>query len=214
MDASFNRAGPAALGFWTAAIALVLAPPRILAQSAQGPSGTAIALVDMNKVFQNHMRFKAAMDDLKKDITNYEAGLGDQRKQAAHMNEQLANYRPGTPEYKQVESQLAQLAANAQVGMAMQKKEFLEREAKVYYQAYMEVAEQVNQIAARNNIALVLSYNGEPINAEDRASILQGVNRAVVYQRELDITPLVLERLNRGAMPAAMGARPAIPQRR
>ncbi len=193
---------------------LMVATSVSLAQTGPAPSGTSIALLDMNKVFQNHLRFKAAMEDLKKDITNYEAGLGDQQKAAVQMSEQLANFKPGTPEYKELEARLAQMAANVQVNMAMQKKDFLSREAKVYYQAYAEVAEQVNLFSANNNIALVLSYNGEAIDPENRGSILQGVNRAVVYQNGLDITPLILERLNRGAAPPTIGARPALPQRR
>jgi hypothetical protein len=41
---------------------------------------------------------------------------------------------------------------------------------------------------------------------EDRASVLQGVNKPVVYQDRLDITQLVLNQLNAGAtMPANGG---------
>jgi Skp family chaperone for outer membrane proteins len=176
--------------------------------------GTNIALVDMNLVFKNHLRFKAAMEDLKTDIKNYEAALAERQKQATLLNERLGQFKSGTPEHKQFEGQLAKLTSETQVDMTLRRKEFLEREAKVYYQAYMDVFEQVKDYALRNNIALVLSYNGEQINPQDRSSVLQGVNRAVVYQELLDITPHILERLNRGAPAQNLGARPALPQRR
>ena len=52
--------------------------------------------------------------------------------------------------------------------------------------------------ADQAGIDLVLRYNGEKINPEDRASVLQGVNRALVYHRgDLDITNEILDRLNR-----------------
>jgi Skp family chaperone for outer membrane proteins len=176
--------------------------------------GTSIALVDMNAVFNNHLRFKAAMEDLKNDIKTYEATLTQRQRDAAQISEQLGGYQTGTPEYKQLEGQLAQASADLQVDVALKRKEFLEREAKVYYYAYMEVVDQVTAFSQRNGIALVLSYNGEQINPQDRGSVLQGVNRAVIYQKSLDITSNVLDMLNRGAAPNTVGARPAIPQRR
>jgi Skp family chaperone for outer membrane proteins len=196
--------------------ALVLSALLACSAAAQDPSapGTSIALVDMNFVFKNHLRFKAAMEDLKTDIKNYEAALADRQKQASLLNERLGQFKSGTPEYKQFEGQLARLTSETQVDVTLKRKEFLEREAKVYYQAYMDVIEQVTDYSLRNSIALVLSYNGEPINPQDRTSVLQGVNRAVVYQETLDITPYILERLNRGAPTQNLGARPALPQRR
>jgi hypothetical protein len=46
-----------------------------------------------------------------------------------------------------------------------------------------------------------MRYSGEPIDPEDRASILQGVNRALVYHRNLDITDEIIDRVNRGRGP-------------
>jgi hypothetical protein len=91
----------------------------------------------------------------------------------------------------------------------------MEREAKVCYTAYNEVLQQVTEFANRNSIGLVLRFNSEEIDPDERGSVLQGVNRTVVYQRNLNITGPILERLNRGAAPAEeVGARPGIPMRR
>jgi hypothetical protein len=106
------------------------------------------------------------------------------------------------------------MAADMQVEMTMKKKEFMEKEAKVYYSAYMDAIQQVSDFASRHNIGLVLRFNGEEIDPKERNSVLQGVNRAVVYQRNLNITEAIVQELNRGAAPRNAGARPAIPQRR
>ncbi len=92
----------------------------------------------------------------------------------------------------------------------MKRREFLEQEAKVYYGIYREIEDSVAVFAERNRIGLVLRYSGDEMKPDDRASVLQGVNRPVVFQRNLDITQHVLNQLNAGAtMPAgAAGVAP------
>lgn len=178
------------------------------------PAGTNVAVLDINEVFEKNLRFKAEMDQIRDDIKSYETTVVEKRKQANTLNEKLAEYQPGSPEYKSLETQLAQMAADMQVEMAMKKKEFMEREARVYYGAYMETVQQVTDFAAKHNIGLVLRFNGDEIDPQERASVLQGVNRAIVYQRNLNITEQILNELNRGAAPRNAGVRPPVPQRR
>jgi Skp family chaperone for outer membrane proteins len=197
-------------------LCLGLSLPTLAQQTARPapPAGTNVAVLDINEVFEKNLRFKADMDDIRDDIKNYEATVVEKRKQANAMNEKLSEYQPGSPEYKKLETELAQMAADMQVEMAMKKKEFMEREAKVYYAAYMETVRQVSEFAHKHNIGLVLRFNGEEIDPKERSSVLQGVNRSIVFQRNLNITEQILHELNRGAAPRNAGARPAIPQRR
>jgi septal ring factor EnvC (AmiA/AmiB activator) len=170
-----------------------------------------VAVLDINEVFEKNIRFKAAMDEIRDDIKAYETSVVEKRKQATAMNEKLAEYQPGSQEYKALETQLAQMAADMQVDMAMKKREFMEREAKLYYSAYMDTLQQVGDFASRYNISLVLRFNGEEIDPKERSSVLQGVNRAVVYQRNLNITDQIVQELNRGSAPRNANARPAAP---
>ena len=57
-----------------------------------------------------------------------------------------------------------------------------------------------------NGIELVLRYSAEPMDPQNRQSILQGVNRPLVYHRDLDITGEVLDRLNRARVSDQRGA--------
>jgi len=189
------------------------APPR-QAPPPQQPSGTVVALIDINAVFANNVRFKAALDEMRNDARSYEASLETNKKEAASLNEKLGEYKIGSPEYKQIEGQLVEVAATTQAGMALKRREFLEREAKIYYQAYMEVAEHVKDHSIRNNIALVIRYNADKIDDSNRNSIISGVNRQVVYQEIIDITPIIIQRLNRGTPPPSVGAGPQIPKQR
>lgn len=199
-------------GFAAPARAQVATPPATAA--APAVQGTAVAVIDINEVFEKHLRFKAAMEDIKNDIKNYEASISERRKQGTAMAEQLKEFQPGTPEFKQLEAQLAKLSADLQVDMALKKKEFLEREAKVYYTAYQEVLQQVTELSHRHSIGLVLRFNSDEIDPKERESVLQGVNRAIVYQSNLNITGAVVESLNRGVAPQGVSARPGLPPRR
>ena len=63
-----------------------------------------------------------------------------------------------------------------QVKMAQKRQEFLEKEARIYYEAYSKVYDEVAKLAARNDIRLVLRFNSEEMKQDDRNSVLQGVN--------------------------------------
>ena len=49
------------------------------------------------------------------------------------MVEKLKDYRPGTPEFKRLEQDVAQKQADFQVRGQLHKRDFMEREAAVYY---------------------------------------------------------------------------------
>jgi hypothetical protein len=111
--------------------------------------------------------------------------------------DRLNDFRPGTQEYDNLERSLADRGAKMQVDMQMKRKEFLEREARVYYDVYVMVEAAIRDFADMNGIELVLRYSAEPMDPQNRQSVLQGVNRPIVYHRNLDITTAVLDRLNR-----------------
>ena len=146
------------------------------------------------------------MEKMKKEVETYEQHLRTQQQQLLKEKERLNDYRPGTTEYEQLERSLADRSAKLQVDMQMKRKEFLEREAYVYYRVYENVAAAIQQFAEQNSIELVLRYSGEQMDPANRQSVLQGVNRPIVYHRDLDITREVLDRLNRAPRVTQGGA--------
>jgi hypothetical protein len=66
-------------------------------------------------------------------------------------------------------------------------------------------------LATKNGIVLVLRFNGDPVDGNNRDEILRGINKAIVYNDpRMDITPYVLQDLNRSAAPGTgpIGVRP------
>jgi Skp family chaperone for outer membrane proteins len=201
---SFAWAAVAAgtLQFSTAAAPLLAQAPaapapaaRAIAPVAQRASGTNVAVLDISLVFEHYPKFQGQMQDLKKQVEEFEQTLRGEQQKMVKMRDDLQQYNPGSPDYKRVEQSMAEMQSTVQVKMAMQRKEFLEKEARIYFDAYNEVYQVVASLADRHDIKLVLRFNSEEMKPEDRGSVLQGVNRAVVFQRNLNITSLVVKTL-------------------
>jgi Skp family chaperone for outer membrane proteins len=190
------------------------ARPPVAAPAAAAPAGTSVAVIDVAFIFKNHVRFNAQMNDMKRDIEGFDASIRGEQQNFAKKREQLTQFNPSSDQYKKAEEDLAHIKSDLDIKVAVKRREFLEQEAKIYYGIYREIEEAVAIFAQQNRIGLVLRYSGDEMKPDDRASVLQGVNRPVVYQDRLDITQHVLGRLNAGAtMPAGAGgvAPPASP---
>ena len=98
----------------------------------------------------------------------------------------------GSAEYKKMDEDIARQMAEFNLKMGKLRKDFLEREAKVYYQTYLEVVDAVKYYAKQHNIGLVLRFNGEPVDPNRRDDVLREINKPVVVQDQIDITPDVL----------------------
>jgi Skp family chaperone for outer membrane proteins len=168
------------------------------AQSPQG--GMGIAVIDISYIFKNHIRFKQNMEFMKKDVMAAEDNLKKDRDHINAMIEKLKSFNPGTPDYKKMEEDITHLQSDFNVRASLQKKEFLEREAKVYTNVYKEIADETKRYAEKFGIAIVLRFNGDPVDPNNRNSVLNEINKPIVYQRNgIDITPYILDGLNRGA---------------
>ena len=192
------------LSRFAAVAASVLVLSATTSVSAQS---TNIAVVDVAKVFKDAIRFKQAMDVMKKDVEQYE-GVVRRKQEAIKQDAQEAEkYDAGSPEYKRIEERAAKAMSDLQVEMNLKRKELMEREAKLYYNTYVEVTRLVARFAQENNVRLVLRFNSEAIKPNDRNSVLQGVNNNIVYQHQLDITGWVIGEINRGVTPATADQR-------
>ena len=165
--------------------------------AAPAPTGTNVAVIDIALVFKHHDRFNGQMGDIKRDIEQFEAYVRDQQKLLKSKAEELQNYNASSPEYKTREAELARMQAELQIKIGQERKKFLEREAGVYYHIYKEIEGSVGTFSQRARIGLVLRFNSDDMKEDDRASVLQGVNRAVVFHSGLDITKWIIEDLNR-----------------
>ena len=176
------------------------------AQQSTSP-GTLVAVVDIAKVFEAHPQFKANMEAIEQQVKQLETQMAAQQKEIASASKRLKDLNTSSKDYQDLEAKLTHQMAGLQMQARRKKAEFLEREAREYYSAYTDILNAVQKIASTYRIGLVLRYDSRPIDPANAQSVAQGVQRAIVLQRNLDITGLVITELTGKTTGAAETAR-------
>ena len=180
----------------------------------------AMALIDVSFIFKEHARLKALMDEMKKDVDGAEAWVKTERDAQLKLMDQLKQFQQGSQEFKSLEQTITKRRAELTVRIQQQKREFLQREAKIYHNVYQEIQQEVNYYCQARNVAVVLRFSREAPNVDRPDSVLAFINKPVVtYSKDLDITDLVLSQLNRrpvggNANPIGTRQRPSVPFKR
>jgi Skp family chaperone for outer membrane proteins len=157
--------------------------------SAQG----VVAVLDVNKVFTLNQEFDLKIQQIRDEAESLKAGI--QQKQEKIRNEamQLQTMTVGTPDRNQLEASLEQQQTALRTEARQAEADLLNKEAKLYYDTYQKMQGIVAQLAEKNNISLVLRFDSESIDPNNRPEVIMGVNRAVVYNDSgIDLTLLVL----------------------
>ena len=171
-----------------------------------------VAIIDLAYIFKHHKRFQGETETMKRDVKARETYFKGQRDQMIKLSEEIKQFKPGTPDYKRREADLTQRQAKLQADLQLQKKEFVEREAAMYYRTYREIVDEVRLHSERNNVSLVLRFNGEAMDGSNPKGVMKQLNKAVIYHnRSIDITPIILHNLNKRAQPANISNRPGGP---
>ncbi|NUQ66286.1 MAG: OmpH family outer membrane protein [Pirellulales bacterium] len=202
---------PAAYGQNRTMAPMAAAQPR--------PAGNGIALLDVSAIFKAHTRFKSMMKDMEADVKRAEEQMKQERDTIRALSERLKEFRAGSPEYKQLEEQVAQRQSNLSVQVALQRKEFLQRESNVYHMIYQEIEQEVAYFAQQNGIAVVLRFSGEQGDPGKPDEVLRDINKQVVWSAPgLDITATILQRLEGRSLnptnPSAAVPRQGVPYQR
>ena len=100
------------------------------------------------------------------------------------------------PKRNQMEADLEQQHTRLRTTTRQSESELLNREARVYFDTYREMQEVVEAAAKEYGLSLVLRFDSESIDPNNRNEVIQGVNRAVVFHRQLDLTSLISKQLN------------------
>ena len=170
-------------------------------QGSQPQAPTGIALLDVSRVFKEHTRFNAEMNGMKAEVQAAEASMKRKADDLQQRVEQLKELAPGSPDYKQLEEYVANERAKMQVNVQLQRKEFLQKEAKIYHMVYREVQQEVEYFASRYGISAVLRFSNDRANVEQPDEVLRDINKSVVwFAPHLDITNDILRALNNGAV--------------
>jgi Skp family chaperone for outer membrane proteins len=188
---------------------VLLAVTSVVSHAQTQPSTVPVAVVDIGYIFKNYDGFKQAMEGIKQEVSASDAAFRARAKQIEDKAQQLTVLKSDSPEHKSLVAETASAQAQVQAELTLKRKEFLDKEAQIYYAFYEKVRSEVQAFADNHGIGLVLRFSVDQIDPADRQSVMQGVNRPVVYQRNLNITHDILDRLRRQASSPATARRPA-----
>jgi len=159
--------------------------------------GATIAMLDVKYIFKKHAGFKAWMNGMNADVERAEADVKAAREEMRKLAEQLQQYQKGSQQYKQLEAQMAEKQADVTVRVQLQKKGFMEQQAKIYHAVYQDIFQAVRSYAQANGISAVVQFDGERSDPNNPETVVRDINKPVIYYAEqLDITPVILAQLN------------------
>lgn len=183
------------------------APPSRSGTPAGPPLG--VRVIDVTYILDNYARLKQLNEQFKKDVEDKEAQLKKERELIQKKVEAMKSLKPGTPDYKKKEEEIAQADSDWKIKVQRQRNDFAERESKNYLAAYQDIAKQVQNYSDRNGISLVLRFNGQRPDPANRDAVQAEVFKMVMYyHKDIDITDPILAELNRGAVAAGGVAKP------
>jgi Skp family chaperone for outer membrane proteins len=182
---------------------------------AAPPAGSRVALVDINKILKNHLRFNALRDQMKNEVDQVEAKMRAQNAKIQELIDKLKSLKVGSPDYAELEEKIQTQRALLQIDMRKQQKDFMLSEARIYHNVYKEIEEELSYLCQQNAIDVVLRVSSDQADVSNPDSVMMYISRQVVwYNSQLDITQYVTDALNRRA-PApssnTIGRPPAAP---
>lgn len=159
-----------------------------------------VCVVDVSKVFESHPRFNAQLENLKQQAEEYKFSLQQRGEQLRAESEQLKNYEPGSPEYKDLETRLATASANLEVERRNKTREFVQAEARLHFDTYVQVTQLISNFCEQRGYRVALRFTATEMDPTNPQSIMQRVNEYVVFHRpQIDITTEIIRAL--GATP-------------
>jgi len=166
-------------------------------QAPLAAPGSGVAVLDVYTILQNSAAVKQARQTLenenqaKRDIMKKEGDRGNQ------LAEKLRGLPQGSPERQKLEREVMRLKADFDMQGKRFDRDLQEKEIKVFYALSRDIQDELDRYAKANGIQLVLRFDPAPPDLTDPQNVAHEVSKFVVYQRANDITPSIIEGVNR-----------------
>ncbi len=148
-----------------------------------------VCVVDIAEIFRNHTGFNQQIESLKQAAEQYKTDLERRGNELRARSEKLRDYQIGSAEYKQLEAELAQASANLDVERRAKTRDFVQFEAKLHFDTYVEVTRAIAETCEKRGYRLAIRYDGSKTDATRPEAIMQRVNENVIFHMpQYDIT--------------------------
>ena len=174
-----------------------------LASNAKAES--VVAVIDVKKVFDEHKGFQDKLAKIKGVVqtfeTDFKGRIESLKKKRLLLDSENSPYKKDSRKYNEEIGRLARKASDLEVQRKLKQREVLERESTAYHETYRQIVNTVTAFADANGISLVLRYDSATIDRHNRPDVIKGVNRYVVFQRDRDLTRIIIKQLNPSTTP-------------
>jgi hypothetical protein len=164
----------------------------------------------MTAIVQGSNRIKQEMDKLKAQYQGRAEDLKKESERGNKMTEEFRKLPAGSPERKDLEQKVLQLRAEFELHGKRINDETREQESKIVYSMLRDLQEELAKHARANGERLILRYDAAPPDLNSSQAILAEIQKPIVYQRGAEITPAIVEALNRRT-PSPVAGRPGPP---
>jgi outer membrane protein len=156
-----------------------------------------VGSIDLDAVLKGYEKFKSQTEAMKVDMIARQKDLMKIEEQAKTVGEQSSKFQPGTPDYKRLEGQFAQLKAQLQVATEQAQSEFQQREADMIAGIFNVVQAMTAAVAQRHRMTFVVRVSHDTVSGSEPNSVMSAMRRPVLYSDPgTDITNEVVGYLN------------------
>lgn len=161
------------------------------------PIPTVVGTIDLDYVFKNYDKVKAANKDLSAQIQIRKGDLMKLENEGRQIVEQMQKFQQGSKDYRDFESKATEIRVKMEAGKEQAEREITLRQAETMATLYKEVAAYAQWVAKQRKLSHVMTVSNTPPSGSDPNSVLAAVNRPVIYaDPRNDITNDVVFYLN------------------
>jgi Skp family chaperone for outer membrane proteins len=169
---------------------------------AQRQAPPPAVLINVASLAESAPKLKQAVAELKKEYEAAGEAFKQESEKANQLVQQFSKMTPNSPEYKEMEQRLTKMLADFELRGKRMTEDFKDREAKLYYEHTKDLKAELKRFGESTGVSLVLRYDPPVADPKDPRIVMREMNNAVVYQRGLDATAALQQRLG-GTPPAA-----------
>ncbi|MGD9721313.1 MAG: hypothetical protein AB7O59_08895 [Pirellulales bacterium] len=184
--------------------ALLIGSTLLAQRPAAAPrSGPTTVLVDVTTMAKDSPKLKQQLEALKKEYEGEATALRKESELGNQMGAELGKLPPGSPEFKKLEKDLFKMRADFELRGKRATDAVQEKEALLYYEFARELQSELARFAQATGTQLILRNEPSPPDYSDPRNVLRELNKLIVYQRGVDVTPAMQEAMARRAAAGA-----------
>ncbi|MBN1941898.1 MAG: OmpH family outer membrane protein [Phycisphaerae bacterium] len=169
--------------------------------AAGGAKATRVAVCNIEEVFNEYQRGKDGTKELNEEGEQIEAENKRRVKKAEELQTQLEGFKPDSQKYDETLQAAQQNEISRQVWLQMKQQEILRRHRRLTEEMFREIRAMVADVAKEKGFDVVLQgQSGDLRDVQNAQQVIAQIERQkVLYNTpEVDITAVVLQRLNEG----------------